>query len=343
MHLALSVQHETDTAEIRRRAVGVAETLSFHPADLGRVALVATELATNLLKHAGRGEILLGPFENGVGVGVECIALDKGPGMADVRVAMRDGYSTRGSPGTGLGAIARQSDEVDIYSRPNGGTAALARLLRTRPRRPLGVERVGLERPGLERFAFGAVRVARQGEETCGDAWSVRSTAGGAALMVIDGLGHGPVAAAAAVEGLKVFEAGASEPPGRALERMHGALRATRGAAASIAEIRTAAGTVVFAGIGNVAGALVSGGGTRRMVSHNGTLGHAIKRVQEFVYPFDGEPLVVLASDGLATGWSLDPYPGLARSMPTLVAAVLYRDFARGNDDATILVGRGEA
>jgi hypothetical protein len=214
---------------------------------------------------------------------------------------------------------------VDIYSRPNGGTAALARLLRTRPRRPLGVERVGLERPGLERFAFGAVRVARQGEETCGDAWSVRSTAGGAALMVIDGLGHGPVAAAAAVEGLKVFEAGASEPPGRALERMHGALRATRGAAASIA------------------GALVSGGGTRRMVSHNGTLGHAIKRVQEFVYPFDGEPLVVLASDGLATGWSLDPYPGLARSMPTLVAAVLYRDFARGNDDATILVGRGEA
>ena len=76
------------------------------------------------------------------------------------------------------------------------------------------------------------------------------------------------------------------------------------------------------------------------MVNFNGTLGHALKAVRPFGYPTRGETLAVLASDGLGTHWSLDSYPGLSRRHPTLIAAVLLRDFDRGRDDVTVVVAK---
>jgi hypothetical protein len=119
-----------------------------------------------------------------------------------------------------------------------------------------------------------------------------------------------------------------------------GALRPTRGAAGSILHLPGDSNEVRFIGVGNVLGVVASDLETRRMVNFNGTLGHALKVVRPFVYPTNGETLAVLASDGLGTHWSLDSYPGLRRRHPSLVAAVLYRDFDRGRDDVTVVVAR---
>lgn len=330
---AVAVREPSQVAEARRAAVGAAQGLGFGEEDAGRVALVATELATNLLKHASGGELLVGVYDDSAGSGVECLALDKGPGMASVEAALRDGHSTAGSPGTGLGAIARGSHAVDIYSQPNVGTAILVRLEKGRPS------------PGkpFPEPASGAVSVPKPGEQACGDGWCHHDRENGFRLMVVDGLGHGPSAAEAAHAAVRVFVEDEADSPGTVLERMHAALRPTRGAAVSIADVDLVRRRVVFAGIGNVAGVLVAEDGTsRRMVSHNGTAGHIAKRVQEFVYPFEGRPLVVLCSDGLGTSWSLASYPGLLRRHPTLIAGVLYRDFNRTRDDVTVLVARGE-
>lgn len=329
---AMPVRDPSQVAEARRGAVALAQAQGFGEEDAGRVAIVATELATNLLKHGTGGELLVGSYEDRTGSGVECLALDRGAGMADVEASLRDGHSTSGSPGTGLGAVARGSHAVDIYSRPGLGTAILARLQQGRP--------AGTKPPGEP--VFGAVNLPKPGEEACGDAWCQRAHADGLKLMVADGLGHGPLAAAAAHGAVTVFLAEHARAPGAIIERMHEALRATRGAAISVADIDLRRGSVVFAGIGNVAGALVGeDGSARRMVSHNGTVGHVAKRVQEFTYPFEGTPLVVLCSDGLGTSWTLEAYPGLVRRHPTLIAGVLYRDFGRGRDDVTVLVARG--
>jgi len=189
----------------------------------------------------------------------------------------------------------------------------------------------------------GAVSLPKPGEEACGDAWCRRAHASGFKLMVADGLGHGPLAAQAAHAGVRVFLAENTGSPGPILESMHRALRSTRGAAISVADVDLARGQVVFAGVGNVAGVMIAEDGTaRRMVTHNGTVGHVAKRFQEFTYPIEGTSLVILCSDGLATSWSLEPYPGLAQRHPTLIAGVLYRDFKRGRDDVTVLVARGE-
>ncbi len=330
---AIAVQEVSQIAAARRGAVAIARGLGFGEEDSGRVAIVATELATNLIKHGAGGELLVGTYADRTGSGLECLALDKGSGMADVAASLRDGHSTAGSPGTGLGAITRGSHVTDIYSRPGLGTAILVRL---EPGRPSAME----ARPEP---LSGAVNLPKSGEEACGDAWCVKAHGSGFKLMVADGLGHGPSAADAAHAAVGIFTAGPLLSPGELLDRMHAALRSTRGAAISVADVDMERRSVVFAGIGNVAGVLITDEGARRMVSHNGTAGHVAKRVQEFTYPFERIPLVILCSDGLGTSWNLDSYPGLSQRHPALIAGVLYRDFGRGRDDVTVLVARGEA
>ena len=328
---ALEVRDVSQVAEARRAAVSTAQALDFSEEDAGRVAIVSTELATNLLRHGGGGVLLVGSYDDISGSGVECLALDRGAGMADVERSSRDGHSTAGSPGTGLGAVRRGSHAIDIYSAPGLGTAVLARLARGRPDR---------SKPSSMPL-HGAVAIPMPPEGVCGDSWCKAEDSGCATLMVADGLGHGPSAAEASHAAAQIFIKLATEPPSDILAAMHASLRATRGAAVGIARVDRGAGDIVFAGVGNIAATLVDANqGLRRMVSNNGTIGHIAKHMRSFTYPIGACQLIVLASDGLSTNWRLDDYPGLSHRHPTLIAGVLYRDFKRGKDDVTVLVYR---
>ena len=326
----LEIGDDSGVGEARRVAVGFARDLGLNQTEAGRVAIVATELSTNLLKHARHGVMLLGVFEDENGAGVECLTLDRGPGVAELGAVLRDGYSTAGTSGTGLGAVNRLSHTFDLYSRPGLGSIFLARV---RAGDPPSVKSASLP-------AWGAVSLAMRGEEACGDAWRVKMLDGNLSILVVDGLGHGPMAANAAHAAVRAYDATNGRADADLIERLHQALRPTRGAAASIFYLPKNSDEVSFIGVGNVAGVVASAHDTRKTVSFNGTLGHTLKSVRPFAYQTAGETLVVLASDGLGTHWSLDAYPGLIGCHPTLVAATLYRDFDRGRDDVTIVVAR---
>jgi anti-sigma regulatory factor (Ser/Thr protein kinase) len=326
--IALAVQDQSQVSETRRRATEMAARQEFGDADRGRVALVATELATNILKHGRGGEVLIGAYGEGLDSGIELIALDKGPGISNLAASLADGYSTAGTAGHGLGAVVRQSHFVDIASWPGAGTAVLARLKRGQP--PEG---------SSDSSRVGAVSVPKHGEEVCGDSWSVSTSPDETTLMVADGLGHGPDAAEAAVEAVRLFHRFNGHRAPVLLDYIHGGLRATRGAAVSVARIQPASGKVIYTGVGNVTGVLAVNGELRRMVSMPGTAGHNARKIQAFDYPFTSG-LVILHSDGIASSWTLDRYPSLAARHPTLIAAVLYRDLTRHRDDATVLVAK---
>jgi anti-sigma regulatory factor (Ser/Thr protein kinase) len=316
--------------EARRAAAAVAGRLGFNETEAGKVALVVTEAANNLVKHGRGGEILLGPLEQDGVTLLEVLALDRGPGMADLGRCLRDGFSTAGTPGTGLGAIARLSAFFDIHSLPPTGTAVLSRLRsRSLPRGPSASD-----------LEVGAVCLPHPGEQVCGDAWAVEQTPGRGLFLVADGLGHGPAAAAAAREAVRVFRENVRLTPAEALRAIDPALRSTRGAAVLVAEVNLAGRQVCCAGVGNISGTIFADGASRSLVSHNGTVGHAVRKVQEFVYPFPPGALLVLHSDGLATSWRLEQYPGLPARDPALIAGVLYRDFKRGRDDVTVVAAR---
>jgi hypothetical protein len=159
-------------------------------------------------------------------------------------------------------------------------------------------------------------------------------------VMVSDGLGHGQLAAEASWEARRILQAHASYGPVRLLEAMHAALRKTRGAAVAIAELDARQQHVVFAGVGNIAGQIVMAQKTHHLISYNGIVGHHMRRIQAFTYPWSAGALLILASDGLLTRWNLDAYPGLKAHDPSLIAGLLVRDFARGQDDITVTVAK---
>jgi anti-sigma regulatory factor (Ser/Thr protein kinase) len=322
----VAVKEPSDVGHLRRLAGALAARAGFGEVETARVAIAATEASTNLLKHAGGGEVLLRRIEDGAERGIDLIALDAGPGIEVTANALRDGFSTAGTAGSGLGAIARQSSWFDVYSAPGAGTAVLARFWSD-------------GRAATNGFT-GAVSVPKPGERRCGDDWSIADERDVTTALVVDGLGHGPAAADASMQAKQSFRRHAGATSVEILQRMHEALRPTRGAAAAIARIDRAKRVVRFAGIGNVAGVVIAGDTTRIAVSQFGTLGHDVRKIQEFQYPWPAGALLVLHSDGLGARWTLKQYPGLSRHDATLIAAVLYRDARRGNDDTTVLVIR---
>ncbi|MGE3512223.1 MAG: SpoIIE family protein phosphatase, partial [Vicinamibacterales bacterium] len=307
-----------------------AEQLLFAEDDTYRAGLVATELATNIVKHAtGGGEMLVRGLTDDIGASVEMIALDRGPGMTDVDACFRDGVSTTGTMGAGLGGVSRLADEFDMHSEPGRGTAVLARVRAGHARgAPAG------------RMQCAGVARAVEGEPVCGDAWTWRAHDQGYAVVIADGLGHGLQAAHAASTAVDIFE---QQPYATGLDMLrliHRGLAHTRGAAATIVDIRPAEACVKVTGIGNVAAVLAKPGYARAAVALPGVLGHQARQFRDFFYPWSRDTLVVVHSDGLSNRWTIDAYRGLYPKHPALIAAVLYRDCQRGRDDASVVVVR---
>jgi hypothetical protein len=198
--------------------------------------------------------------------------------------------------------------------------------------------------PVPERLEAGAVSVAKSGEPVCGDGWAITHDRRSSTVLVADGLGHGALAAEAAREAIRAFHGAIAGEPRAIVQAIHGALRPTRGAAVAVARLDHVAKVVRFVGVGNIAGVVLSERTpSRHMVSHNGIAGHEARRIDEFTYPWPDAGLLVMHSDGLSQKWDLDRYPGLGRRHPALIAGVLYRDFHRGHDDATVVVARASA
>lgn len=314
--------------EARRIAVAMAKKLGFDETTAGKVAIVVTEGATNLVKHAGGGEILLHAVSAAGVWGLEVIAIDRGSGIANIEKSLRDGESTSGTSGEGLGAIVRLSGSYHLYSRPGQGTAILARFWPSSP-------------PSLSTAVdVGGFSVAMPGEEASGDDWAVHYRPGGCSICVVDGLGHGLAASDAAREALLAFRENPLASPVQCMEAIHSRLRSTRGAAAALATIDLGARTVGFIGVGNIAGMVTETPESRSLVSMSGTMGHAVRVLREFHYPWSSKSRLILHSDGVSGRWDLASYPGLMQHPPVLAAAVLFRDMGRRNDDATVVIAR---
>jgi anti-sigma regulatory factor (Ser/Thr protein kinase) len=334
MHHVFDMNEPSQVGEARRASVLMAGRLAFDEEACGRLALVVTELGSNLVRHTATGRLLVGVRADGGGDRMEVLSLDGGPGMADVDHFLRDGVTTSTTPGTGLGAVRRLSDDFAAFSAAPGGTVVLARIARRRA--------AARERP-IERFSHGAVSVAAAGETQCGDAWAIVQRGGRASVMVVDGLGHGPEAEAAARACLAVFEASPFDAPCATLARAHAGMRATRGAAAAVAQLDVDARAATSCGAGNIAARLTSGLDDRSFLCQHGTLGLQLGRLQDVSVVWPDHALLVMHSDGLVGRWDLRKTPGLLQCDPAIIAAWLIREHIGGRDDATVVVVRAAA
>ncbi|MDB6136584.1 MAG: serine/threonine protein kinase [Verrucomicrobiales bacterium] len=331
--LRMEVTHGGHVGHVRRQVLESAERLGAGEVKAGEAAIVATELASNLVKHGQGGEILLNELEVEGAYVLEMHALDKGPGMVSVNACLRDGFSTAGSAGTGLGAVQRLAGQFQIHSQPGQGTAVWVHF-------PLVPD---ASRAAARKFICSGVSVALKGEDMCGDSWDFRESADGLQVLLADGLGHGPFAAEASREAVSVFRRHARISPSECLSLAHQALFKTRGAAASTVSIDPEGCRLVSSGIGNVTMRVLGDAGAKTLHADNGTLGASVRKVQEMPHPWKPDSLLILHSDGISSRWDLEKYPGLIRRHPGLVAGVIYRDHRHQHDDATVVVIRQSA
>lgn len=331
---AIAITEQSQTGEARRAALALATRLGFEETERGKVGILVTEVANNLILHAGGGVVVLRAIAQDNTLGIEVLGLDQGSGMMAVEECLQDGFSTAGTAGNGLGAIRRLSDFFEIYSLPDKGTALVAHLwAKSSSHSPPD------SRPDM--IEFGVVALPKRGEEVSGDAWAWEGDSRRSLFLVVDGLGHGPAAASAAAAAIRVFHDCHHQSPQRIVEAAHAALRSTRGAALAIAEINFERQTVCFAGVGNIAASISSATEHHNLVSYNGTVGHEVRKINEFTYPWYVNGLLIMHSDGISTQWKLDRYAGLSQKHPSLIAGVLHRDFHRERDDVTVLVAKG--
>jgi anti-sigma regulatory factor (Ser/Thr protein kinase) len=314
---------------VRRAVALIGHAVGLSADFVAQVSLITTELCTNILKYAVRGVVTLATHDSDGAVhGLDIVAIDKGPGIANVEAASRDGYSTGGSLGLGLGTIRRAAALFDLHTVPGLGTAIFVRMADKK-----------LPAAGESTFKVGARMVPMRGEHVSGDAWAAVRHGHRLAATVVDGLGHGPKAAQAARAALASFhDCIANVGPAQALSLAHQALLSTRGAVMAAAVIDPEAGLLRYSGVGNIAASILTTEATVRLASTDGTVGFGIRTPRESTYPWARRSTLVMNSDGLSTKWNLAARPGLLSHHPVLIASVLHQDFSRTTDDATVLV-----
>lgn len=324
-----SVSEDSTVGAVRRAATALGTELGLPAERVGDLGIVATEVTSNLLKHANDGAVHLRALRDagsGRPSGVELVAIDAGPGMSDLAASSRDGHSTAGTLGIGLGAISRQATRLHVFSEPGRGTVLTASVW--------GGE------PPPERWAAGLTRPIA-GETVSGDAYALREVDERGQAFLSDGLGHGPLASRASQAAAAAFRDAPAGRPAAVLEYVHRAVAHTRGAVGAVIELDRVAGVLSCASVGNIAGWIVGHQRRRGLAAQPGFLGDRQRRtIREYTAPVDAEDIVVLHTDGLTDRWNLADYPGLLARDPLTIAATLLRDAGLRRDDAGVLVAR---
>ncbi len=320
------IEEHSAVGRARRVTSALAERLAFPAPRIAELEIAVTELSTNLSRHATRGMLLVRSVHAADQAVIEVVTVDAGPGIPDVGAALRDGHSTAGTLGIGLGAVRRLADACDVFST-DAGTVVLTRF---HPQRLSATNDAPAE--GVTR--------AIDDEEVCGDDYAVRSDGNRLLLMLCDGAGHGPLAAIASQRAVRAFCEAEPGEPDVLVRRIDRALVGSRGGAVSVAAVDLSTRVVRFAGVGNVAGSVVADQTKRSMVSLPGIAGYQVRTIRCFDYPLPAGAVVVLHSDGLTDRWSAEDCRGVLARQALLTAMVLMRTAGTRRDDASVLVAR---
>lgn len=324
---------------VKRDITRIAESYGFSPSEVGRINIVVSEMASNLLKHSPQGGELLVKYTTANAL--EIICFDSGPGMKDPQRMMQDGSSTAGTAGEGLGAIVRQSHTFDMYTQPGCGTILLTRFYKGQTEAPRQTNT----------FQIGTIIVPKPNEQFCGDGFAATVHGKHCYLIALDGLGHGAAANDASTEAVAAFLQQHTTDAALNLRHIHASIRKTRGAVGTIVHIDAAQKRISYCGVGNIAGRLYQIDGpaivnslSKNIMAYNGILGHNIPAtLNTQTIEWNNSKLLILHSDGIKSRWDLSKYTNLHRHDASIIAAVVYRDFKRDTDDSLVVVVRSKS
>jgi serine phosphatase RsbU (regulator of sigma subunit) len=244
---------------------------------------------------------------------------------------MEDGQSTKKTLGQGLGAIKRLSNDFDLYSLHGWGTILWVRVFKNKS-----------HKSDAEDFDINVISVSKEKETVCGDAWYILHDKKKIKISVIDGLGHGAPAHTAAQEAVRSLKLYPKKLPTDQVRSLHEDLKKTRGVVAMVAQIDTTSQQLTYSGVGNINMRVISAIRNQGCFSYNGIIGHIMPAsLNNHVLQWNSKmDTIIMHSDGITSRWDIKKYPGILQHNSIMLCAALYKDHCRGNDDATILIGK---
>jgi len=308
----------------------------FSETKVAEIDIVVSEITSNLIKHAGSGELLYRIETSATILTIEILSIDNGPGMADTAKMIKDGASTTHTLGQGLGAIHRLSDVAHVYSRLGWGTIVYSMI----HERPTKTESSPSPSKGLV-ISVSALCVPKAREKACGDGYRMRQIPGGVMILFADGLGHGPQAKEAVDAAGDIFMNCSEIEPVAIARKLHESIRKTRGLVGAIGVFNTKANELLFCGVGNIHSRYYNGITSRNFMSYNGTIGLNIPTsINASRVSLEKNQHLILCSDGIQTRWDISKYPGIFKYSPMVLAACIYKDHTRRTDDASVLIAK---
>jgi anti-sigma regulatory factor (Ser/Thr protein kinase) len=330
-HIRINLPDRSYQASVRSEIRKLAITAGFSNCRLGEVEIITAEITSNLWKHTDKGGYLLVRVMLLPEPGIEIIAIDDGPGMGTPHLMMEDGRSTKKTLGNGLGAIRRLANVFDLYSLKGWGTILFIRCY---------VNKLYREEDN-KGFQINALCVCKKGQVVCGDSWEYTHTGNKIRLLMVDGLGHGPAANHAAEEAVQNFVNLPKRDPTEQIRSLHNKMKKSRGGVAHVAYIDCGNQKITYSGVGNVVMKLIHSARVKGCYSYNGIVGLIMpSSINNHMLPWHYNDIILMHTDGISPRWDIQKYPDILKYHPIILCSAIYKDFDRGNDDATILVGK---
>lgn len=327
VHRAFKANDRSYFAILKKEIHALAVSGNFSERKIGEIDIIVAEMVSNLVKHAGGGQVLVKLMEENGLQGIELVSIDGGPGMLDVSRMVSDGVSTRNTLGHGLGAMKRLSQKFQVYSIKDWGTVILCRVFEEDPPRFLKPAKAEIR----------SAILPKPGEEKCGDGFYYTVSADRIKLFAGDGLGHGPHAAHAVELAGEAFHACTECDPVEIIRFMHQAVKKSRGLVGTVAVFDFKDKKWTICGIGNILTKVISNVSSKTYMSYNGIIGLNMPntmKAQEIDY--ESGQYVVMCSDGIKSRWDTVKYPGILRYDLNMLSAAILKDFARQTDDMLV-------
>lgn len=303
---------------------------NFSETRTGEIDIVVSEICSNLIKYAGKGELLYRLAKEAGEPVFEIIAMDNGPGM-NIQHSIKDGVSSKNTLGQGMGSITRLSNNSAFYSLPDWGTIVYAKFYQQLTHVPLSENEIR------------SMRISKPGERVCGDGVAVKRSETRTFIFTGDGLGHGPSAEDAVNKAIEIFQNSMSSDPSEVLKEINIGVKRTRGLVATLALIDYEEKKWKLCGVGNITSRFHKGLEYRNYIGHNGIIGFNVPtRLENCIYEMEKMQYLILCSDGIRTKWDLLKYPSILKHDPVVLAAAIYKDHARKTDDMTIVIAKAD-
>jgi anti-sigma regulatory factor (Ser/Thr protein kinase) len=299
----------------------------FNDKKIAHLDLIVAEITSNLAKHTVGGEVLCAVIGQGADQYIEVISIDNGPGFNDLSNMLQDGVSSVNTLGHGLGSIKRMSDFFSIYSQKGWGTILVSRLYKTDQRWHIG------------HVSIRSLVVPKPTETVSGDGCTYKTSDRYFKLLLLDGLGHGTEANKAVLEASHAFKLCPYHDPAEIIRYMHAPLKKTRGGVGTVVVYDSVSEKYEILGVGNISIKIFGNGEFKNVMSYNGIIGHNIPNTMTS-HEVSGRDFrfIILCSDGIKSRWDISKYPMIQRYDPIIMAAAIYKDFARKTDDMSVVV-----